>query len=138
MMNNKIQRLTITLMAMLVAATTWAAGVYTITVNPTSNGSVTADPTTANQGETIKLTALPAAGYYLDRLTIVPYADGGLAGAPRRTPTFDGSISATENPDGTYSFTMPAHNVEVTPTFAACTPLSSATVTLAETSREFD
>ena len=138
MMNNKIQRLTITLMAMLVAATTWAAGVYTITVNPTSNGSVTADPTTANQGETIKLTALPAAGYYLDRLTIVPYADGGLAGAPRRTPTFDGSISATENSDGTYSFTMPAHNVEVTPTFAACTSLTGATVTLAETSRVFD
>ena len=138
MMNDKIQRLTITLMALLVAATTWATGAYTITVNAASNGNVTADPTSANQGATIKLTANPDNGYYLERLTIVPYADGGLAGAPRRTPTFDGSISATENSDGTYSFTMPAFDVEVTPTFAACTSLTGATVTLAETSRVFD
>lgn len=136
MKTNKIQRLTITLVTLLMATASWAQ--YHVTVNAADNGSVSADPVNAAQGATIKLTATPSAGYYLEKLTIIPYASGDMGGAPRRSPIFDGSIGATENSDGTYSFTMPAFDVEVTPTFAACTDISSATINLAETSRVFD
>lgn len=76
MKTNKIQRLTITLVTLLMATASWAQ--YHVTVNAAVNGSVSADPVNAAQGTTIKLTATPSAGYYLEKLTIIPYASGDM------------------------------------------------------------
>lgn len=72
---------------------------YTVTVNPSENGSVTANPTTAAAGATVTLTVSPANGYKLDNLTVKDASGGDV----------------TVN-DG-YTFEMPASNVTVTATF---------------------
>lgn len=69
---------------------------FTVTL-PTEQtvGTVTANKTTATEGETVKLTITPAEGYYLAQLA----ADGGA------------EINANNN------FSMPAANVTITATF---------------------
>ena len=69
---------------------------YSITVNAATNGTVTADKTTAKEGETVTLTVMPDSGYELDTLV---YNDG-----------------SNHNVKGN-SFTMPEHAVTVTATF---------------------
>ena len=72
---------------------------YTVSYGTMSNGSVTADKTTANVGEIITLTATPADGYQLGIYTVI---SGGQ------------QITVTNN-----KFTMPAGNVTITATFNA-------------------
>ena len=76
---------------------------YAITINAAENGSVEADPTAGIAGETITLTATPAANYALSAVTVKD-ADNG-----------DVEVSGTGN---TRTFTMPAKAVTVTPTFS--------------------
>ncbi len=71
---------------------------YSITVNPSTNGSVSASPTTAAAGTEITLTVSPATGYELNTLTVTD-----AAGA---------AVPVTDN-----KFTMPASNVTVAATF---------------------
>ncbi|MBR1970293.1 MAG: InlB B-repeat-containing protein [Clostridia bacterium] len=71
---------------------------YTITVNGTTNGTVTADKATAAEGETVTLTVTPTTDYELDTLTVKD-AD-------------DDDVLLIGN-----TFTMPAKNVTVTATF---------------------
>ena len=71
---------------------------YDVTVNSTTNGTVTADPTSAEAGTTITLTVTPDGGYVLDALTV--------------TDASSNPVIVTNN-----EFTMPASNVTVTATF---------------------
>lgn len=71
---------------------------YSITVNPSQNGSVEASASSATVGTEITLTVTPATGYVLDALTVVDASSN--------------SVSVSNN-----KFTMPAANVTVTATF---------------------
>ncbi|MBQ4015362.1 MAG: SUMF1/EgtB/PvdO family nonheme iron enzyme [Treponema sp.] len=79
------------------------AATYTVTVADCSNGSVTANPTSAAQGATVTLTASPSSGYELDTIS---------AAAGTSAVTLSGS-------GNTRTFTMPAANVTVTAAFKA-------------------
>lgn len=78
------------------------AATYTVTVNPTENGTVRANYATATAGETVRLRLTPADGYMVDTVTVT---------------TSDGTEVAVSGASGRYSFTMPAANVTVTVTF---------------------
>ena len=80
-----------------------SAVTYTVTVADCSNGSVTANPTSAAQGATVTLTASPSSGYELDTIS---------AAAGTSAVTLSGS-------GNTRTFTMPAANVTVTAAFKA-------------------
>lgn len=71
---------------------------YTITINASENGSVTASADKATEGTEITLTVTPATGYSLNTLTVVD-----AAGNP---------VTVSNN-----KFTMPASNVTVSATF---------------------
>lgn len=78
---------------------------YAITVASADNGSVTADKASAYSGQTVTLTVSPADGYKLESLAVKD-ANGD-------------DVTATASSDKTtYTFTMPASAVTVTPTFA--------------------
>lgn len=78
---------------------------YAITVASADNGSVAADKASAYSGQTVTLTVSPADGYKLESLA-VKAANGD-------------DVTATASSDKTtYTFTMPASAVTVTPTFA--------------------
>ena len=89
---------------------TFTAIDYTITVAETAHGTVEADKATANFGETVTVTATPAAGYELTELTYT--AEGA-------------EPVAIENG----AFSMPAANVTINATFTAI----GYTITVAET-----
>ncbi len=78
---------------------------YTVIIdNEITNGTVTANMTTASEGDTVTLTVTPGEGYELDMLTV---------------KGTDGDIPITSVDDSTYKFIMPAGNVTVTATFKA-------------------
>lgn len=79
----------------------WLVQYFDITIAATENGSVTADPTTAPEGDTVTLTVTPDEGFALDTLTVTS-----------GTQTIE-----TTGENGTYSFTMPAGSVTVTAAF---------------------
>lgn len=79
---------------------------YTVTVPTAENGTITADKATAQEGDTITLTARPAEGYVLQSLTATC-----AAAAP-------GTVPLQEKGEGIYTFAMPAGDVTVTGTFA--------------------
>ena len=74
------------------------AGDYTISYAEAAGGTATgvAD---ADEGDVITVTVTPNSGYVATGITVNP------------------SVQVTDNGNGTYSFTMPASNVTVTPTF---------------------
>ena len=89
-----------------------AGAKYNVTVNSTTNGTVTADPTSAEAGTIITLTVTPAGGYVLDALTV--------------TDASSNPVTVTDN-----KFTMPASDVTVTATFKA-NEKPAATLTLSK------
>lgn len=92
---------------------------YTVTISSgMTNGSVTADKTSAAKDETVTLTISPASGYKLDTLSVT--AEGGASVA----------VSGTGN---SRTFAMPAKSVTVTATFAALPPAASGAYTPAGT-----
>ena len=90
-------------------ASAWSAcsagieGSYTVTIDSMSNGSVTGDITTAQEGDTVTLTITPDSGYGLDSLTVTKSGGGTV------------DVSGDGN---TRTFTMPASDVTVTATFS--------------------
>lgn len=84
-----------------------ASGDYSIGVNRTSNGSVSVNPTRADEGDTVTITVRPHKGYELDKLTVKD-EDG-------RT------IRVTEAGDGKFTFIMPDGKVTVEASFKAVT-----------------
>ena len=93
-----------------------AGAKYNVTVNSTTNGIVTADPTSAEAGTIITLTVTPAGGYVLDALTV--------------TDASSNPVTVTDN-----KFTMPASDVTVTATFKA-NEKPAATLTLSKNGDE--
>ena len=75
---------------------------YTITINETTNGTVTASASKATEGTVITLTVTPSSGYELDALSVVDAENN--------------AITVTDS-----KFTMPASNVNVTATFKTST-----------------
>ena len=71
---------------------------YNVNISATTNGTVTASPTSAEAGTTIALTVTPETGYVLDALTV--------------TDASSNPVTVTDN-----KFTMPASDVTVTATF---------------------
>lgn len=136
---NKIQRLSVTLMMMLMATATWA---YTVTwTNSSGNPVITAKygstniesgSTQVTPGIKVILTVAEHTDKYLTGLTIQSDVPAGEASAPRRTSTItiEGNVEVSQTGDFTYEFTMPIGNVTITPTFANRTSISTATVTL--------
>ena len=80
---------------------------YKITVELTENGTVTA-PTSAKQGTEVTLTPTPDEGFDVGTVTV--------------TDRFGDAVEVTENPDGTYTFTMPNGQVTVEVTFVESQP----------------
>ena len=85
--------------------TTYTVSTPAESVDTANHGSVTADRKTIAANGKVVLTAKPDEGYKLEKLTV--------------TDEKGNVVPLTENSDGTYTFTMPASNVTVTPVFAA-------------------
>ena len=102
---------------------TFKKSTYTVTVNPSENGTVVANPTSGNMGDEITLTITPAEGYELESVTVT-----GI----------NTNVAVTVNADGT--FTMPADDVTVSATFKKSTytvtvnPVENGTVVANPTS----
>ena len=77
---------------------------YSIAISSDSNGTVEADKTSAQKGETITLSVSAKEGYELNSITVMD--------ASSKTITF-----TTVTPDKKYNFTMPSSNVTVTAVF---------------------
>ena len=75
---------------------------YTITINPSENGTVTASAEKAVEGTEITLTVAPESGYTLDELTVVDAENN--------------PVTVEEN-----KFSMPASNVTVSASFTELT-----------------
>lgn len=91
-------------MEVVATFTTTAPTTYSITIDPTNNGAVTAKETSAESGKKVTLTVTPNSGYVLDTLTV------------------DGE-TVEKDEDGEYTFTMPEYSVTVSATFKAIGPL---------------
>ena len=77
---------------------------YSVTVEDSQNGTVTASPKRAEKGDTVSVTASANSGYAVSGVT-VKTADGD-------------TVKVTDNGNGKYTFTMPAANVTVTAAFS--------------------
>lgn len=81
------------------------AGDYTITYETVTGGTLSGRAD-ANEGDVITVTATADTGYACTSISVDP------------------SAAVTDNHDGTYTFTMPAANVTVTPTWAEAIAIS--------------
>ena len=137
---NKIQRLSVILMMMLMATATWA---YTVTwTNLSGNPAISAifgsttivsGTTPVTAGQTVTLTVAKDDNKYLTGLTVQSDVPATEASAPRRSSpsiAIEGDVEVRQTGEFTYEFTMPIGNVTITPTFANRTSISSANVTL--------
>ncbi len=82
-----------------------AVGDYTITYETVTGGTLSGRED-ANEGDLITVTATADTGYACTSISVSP------------------SAAVTDNHDGTYTFTMPAANVTVTPTWAEAIAIS--------------
>ncbi len=92
---------------------------YNVTINnnQTSYGTIRSDKTTAETGSKVTLTASPKSDYFLKSVSVV------------NTRTNE-TVTTSEISDNKVTFTMPAGNVKVTPTFAKETyTITQSTVT---------
>ena len=80
-----------------------SASTYAVSVGSVKNGSVTASPARAEEGDTVTLTVKPDSGYVLSALTVTD-ADGD-------------EVRVKSAGDNKYTFTMPDSKVTVTATF---------------------
>lgn len=85
-----------------------ADGPYKVGIDDISHGSVTADKETANEGETVRLTVTPSAGYIIESISV--YAIDLHSAVP---------VTYSE---GNYVFTMPASEVQASATFRPAAP----------------
>ena len=83
---------------------------YSVAVKTASNGRITSDVSSATKGSTITLTAVPNSGYVLKSVNVVNKVTGTTV-----------ATSGGWETNNKVTFTMPAGNVEVTPTFVTDT-----------------
>ena len=91
---------------------------YSVTVESSQNGTVTASSTRAEKGDTITVTASANSGYAVSGVTV-------------KTAGGD-TVKVTDNGNGKYTFTMPAANVTVTAAFSK----TQTTVSFADVSSD--
>ena len=77
---------------------------YTVTIQPSESGTITADKETATMGETVTLTVTPNEGYEFDQLTVM---------------NGETKVDVTLTTEGNYTFVMPTGNVEISATYKA-------------------
>ena len=117
---NKIQRLSITLIALLMASTTWAYHVKVVNgsgypVITAKNGETEiSESTDVIAGSTITLSVAEDASRYITKIKIEALADAGSANAPRRAIEIQGDITVrTVTEYRVYEFTMPNYDVKI-------------------------
>lgn len=110
---------------------------YSVTINPSDNGTVTADKTTdLKAGETVTLTVEPADNMY----TLAQLEENGLV--IKAGENTDVPYTAGEKPN-TYTFEMPAADVTVTAKFTIVkygievTPTDGGTITFTDNETRF-
>ena len=91
---------------------------YSVTVEDSQNGTVTASPKRAEKGDTISVTASANSGYAVSGVTV-------------KTAGGD-TVKVADNGNGKYTFTMPAANVTVTAAFSK----TQTTVSFADVSSD--
>ena len=91
---------------------------YSVTVEGSQNGTVTASPKRAEKGDTVSVTASANSGYAVSGVTV-------------KTAGGD-TVKVTDNGNGKYTFTMPAANVTVTAAFSK----TQTTVSFADVSSD--
>ena len=112
----RFQKLNITYLGPASTVTTYSMSI----ANDIQNGTVTASPSSEiAEGVSVTLTITPDSGYELESLTV------------------DGTdVTSSVTNDGKYTFTMPAHDVEVSATFrkaGSVTPGEEKTATIKST-----
>lgn len=110
---------------------------YSVTINPSDNGTVTADKTAdLKAGDTVTLTVTPADNMY----TLAQLEEKGLA--IKAGESTDVTYTAGEKPN-TYTFKMPAADVTVTARFKIVkygievTPTDGGTITFTDNETRF-
>lgn len=130
-----------TVMSMLVVCA-MASAQSTVKVMEITNGTVTADKTSASKGETVMLTVTPADGFYFEKedLEVVRTVNPGVANSRRKIPINDfievtGSDPSNLSKERTYTFTVPddGYELQVSATFEARIPITYDMVTLSAT-----
>ena len=113
------------------------AKTYSVTINPSDNGTVTADKTAdLKAGDTVILTVTPADDMY----KLAQLAEKGLV--IKAGESTDVTYTAGENPN-TYTFEMPAADVTVTAKFTIVkygievTPTDGGTITFTDNETRF-
>lgn len=140
-MNNKIQRLLLMVLSLLVTTTMWGWEI-TVSVNNASYGSVTPSPSSASTGQLVTLTASPNPGYILTsgNIKVIAYADANRADSRNVTLPVINTIELTQSSENenVYTFTMPDFDVEVIANFTDATDVTYATINLTESTHVFD
>ncbi len=105
---NNVARMLL-LVLLLVVAGMMKGYAYNVTIGSISNGTVVANPTTANAGETVTLTATPgvdvASEYFLQSWSVIDGDDNSIAVTQGDSPNIG-------------TFIMPSSDVTVTATFS--------------------
>ena len=91
---------------------------YSVTIEDSQNGTVTASPKRAEKGDTVSVTASANSGYAVSGVTV-------------KTAGGD-TVKVADNGNGKYTFTMPAANVTVTAAFSK----TQTTVSFADVSSD--
>ncbi len=78
-------------------AATFKKSAYTVTVTSSEGGKAEADKTTAQMGDTVKITAAPADGYKLSSITVNGTA---ITGASFEMPAENAEVVVTFKPEG--------------------------------------
>ena len=115
-MRNKMSKLLSVLLTLVLllslagplAPSARAEGPYKVSLDDSFHGSVTADKDMADEGETVRLTVTPSAGYIIESISV--YAIKLHTTVP------------TTYSEGNYVFTMPASEVQASATFRPAAP----------------
>lgn len=124
----------------LFGSTAWAFADQKVTIVSKANGTVTADKLTVAVGQTVTLTVVPAEGYRLKNGALlvekVSESSNGDAADQRRSaaPAVGAFVPVSRTSADTYTFQMPAADVEVWGIFKESD--TSTTVTVEATTAE--
>ena len=118
-MRNKMSKLLSVLLTLVMllslagplAPSARAEGPYKVSLDDSFHGTVTADKATADEGETVRLTVTPSAGYIIESISV--YAIDLHSAVP---------VTYSE---GNYVFTMPASEVQASATFRPAAPTTT-------------
>ncbi len=118
-MRNKMSKLLSVLLTLVLllslagplAPSARAEGPYKVSLDDSFHGSVTADKDMADEGETVRLTVTPSAGYIIESISV--YAINLHTTVP------------TTYSEGNYVFTMPASEVQASATFRPAAPTTT-------------